>query len=120
MKSNYAQIGFPIDSGCSTIPANSNGGIVECSAVNFEPFAQVPYFIGLNGRIVQNWKSVSVDELVKLEPSFEMHQDDVFFVGETIKLVCKASRFLFSRGFRWNFQLTNGTNVVANAKCMSA
>lgn len=65
---------------------------------------------------VQNWKSVPNDELVQVATLYEMPENVVFFVGEWIELRCVASRFMFSRGFQWKFQLINGTMISADAK----
>ncbi|ODM92202.1 Vascular endothelial growth factor receptor 1 [Orchesella cincta] len=116
LESNYAQIGFPIDVGCSTIPANKNGGVVRCSALNFEPSMEITYFKGLTGRIVQNWRSVGKEELVQVTTLYKMPKNSLLFVGEWIEFRCIASRFIYSRGFQWKFQLTNGTMINAETK----
>jgi hypothetical protein len=94
---------------------NENGGIVHCSTSKYLEGISSTYFIGLGGKLVQNWKTVQNDEILSMAAPFGV--DSLYNVGEKIPFTCVASRFVCSRGFQWKLLLTNGTVISANTTC---
>jgi hypothetical protein len=91
---------------------NENGGVIHCTTSKFLSGGTVPFFIGLDGHIVTNWRTAPTKEILAMAATFGTHV--VYNVGEKIPFACVASRYVFARGFVWKLLLQNGTMISAN------
>lgn len=113
LKQFFNEVDKPLDEKCETVGKNENGGILQCSTSKYLEGLLSTYFIGLGGKLVQNWGSVPRDEILSMAATYGTHV--TYNVGEKIPFTCVGSRFIFSQGFHWKLRLQNGSMISANA-----